>query len=62
MDYNTIRMKVMYTNIGVPRELMEKVEQIVSTSKLGYRTRSEFIIEAVREKVQQIAKIQEAGA
>ncbi|MHB1439971.1 MAG: ribbon-helix-helix domain-containing protein [Cuniculiplasma sp.] len=40
-----------YTNVSIPNDLIEKVEGIVSGSKFGYRNRSEFIIEAVREKV-----------
>ena len=40
-----------YTNISIPNDLLNKVEQAISVSHLGYRNRSEFIIEAVREKI-----------
>ena len=39
-----------------PHDLVLKVEKAISTCDMGYRNRSEFIIEAVREKVQQIMK------
>jgi len=61
MYYKNERGKIMYTNVGIPRDLMEQVEQIISTSRLGYRTRSEFIIEAVREKIEKTAKKQEVA-
>ena len=54
--------KVTYTNVSIPDDLLEKVEQVVSGSRFGYRNRSEFIIEAVREKVQQLSKIKEVQA
>ena len=59
MDYKIERRNRMYTNIAVPNDLIEKVERIVGSSKLGYRSRSEFIIEAVRDKVRDVSKMQE---
>lgn len=44
----------MYDTIKIPHGLVIEVEQVVRESKLGYRNRSEFIIEAVREKVMQL--------
>ena len=49
----------MYDTIKLPHDLVLKVEKAISTSEMGYRNRSEFIIEAVREKVQQITKMEE---
>ena len=43
--------KVSYTNVSIPNDLLQKVESVISSSNMGYRNRSEFIIEAVREKV-----------
>lgn len=43
--------KVSYTNVSIPNDLLRKVESVISSSNMGYRNRSEFIIEAVREKV-----------
>ena len=51
MYHNKEVKKVAYTNISIPNDLLNKVEQAISVSHLGYRNRSEFIIEAVREKI-----------
>lgn len=48
----------MYDTIKMPHELILRIEKLVSSSEMGYRNRSEFIIEAVREKIQQIAKME----
>ncbi len=60
--YNTDGERKMYDTIKVPHDLVLKVEKAISTSDMGYRNRSEFIIEAVREKVQQLSKIKEVQA
>ena len=49
--YNTDGERKMYDTIKVPHDLVLKVEKAISTSDMGYRNRSEFIIEAIREKV-----------
>ena len=51
MYHNNEVRKMTYTNVSIPNDLLEMVEQVVSGSRFGYRNRSEFIIEAVREKV-----------
>jgi metal-responsive CopG/Arc/MetJ family transcriptional regulator len=48
--------KVSYTNVSIPNELLRKVESVISSSEMGYRNRSEFIIEAVREKIMKETK------
>ena len=53
---NTNGERKMYDTIKLPHDLVLKVEKAISTCDMGYRNRSEFIIEAVREKVQQIMK------
>lgn len=41
-----------YANIKIPEDLAKLIEKLISEHKeLGYRNRSEFIIEAVREKI-----------
>ena len=52
--YKTKEGKQMYDTIKIPHGLVLEVEKAVSESKPGYRNRSEFIIEAVREKVMQV--------
>ena len=49
--YGTKEGKKMYDTVKIPHGLTLKVERVVRESEMGYRNRSEFIIEAVREKV-----------
>ncbi len=37
-----------YTNISLPKDLAEKIDKIIQKSKKGYKTRSEFVKDAVR--------------
>ena len=44
-----------YVNIKIPEELAALIEKIIFENKeLGYRNRSEFIIEAIREKIRSL--------
>jgi len=40
-----------YTNIPLPDELAKQIENVINTAKLGYKTKSEFVKEAVRERL-----------
>lgn len=40
-----------YTPVSVPQELVEDVDRLISAGLFGYRSRAEFIMEAVREKL-----------
>lgn len=40
-----------YTNIPLPDELAEQIDRLIRTANLGYKTKSEFVKEAVREKL-----------
>ena len=43
---------VSYTTVKIPDPLLKEVERIITSQKnLGYRNRSEFIVEAIREKI-----------
>ncbi|MFH1683095.1 MAG: ribbon-helix-helix domain-containing protein [Candidatus Woesearchaeota archaeon] len=37
-----------YKNIALPSDLIERIDIIIQSSKLGYKTRGEFVKEAVR--------------
>lgn len=46
-----------YTHIAVPTDLIVAVVKIIDTHpQLGYRSRSEFIIEAIRERIKEVEK------
>ncbi|RLJ03754.1 MAG: CopG family transcriptional regulator [Candidatus Aenigmatarchaeota archaeon] len=46
-----------YSNVSIPTELFKEVEKIVKDKFLGYRSASEFVIEAVRRRVEEIEKL-----
>ncbi len=41
-----------YVNVSVPSELVDLVDKTWKKSKKGYRSRSEFVISAIRDKVE----------
>ncbi len=44
-------MRKKYTNIAIPEELAKYIDDYVKKSKLGFRSRAEFAIEAIRQKL-----------
>ena len=40
-----------YINIPLPDELAKQIENVINTAELGYKTKSEFVKEAVRERL-----------
>ncbi|MEM2342359.1 MAG: ribbon-helix-helix domain-containing protein [Candidatus Bathyarchaeia archaeon] len=40
-----------YISVKIPKELMDEIDKIVSSGILGYRSRMEFIKDAVRDKI-----------
>jgi Arc/MetJ-type ribon-helix-helix transcriptional regulator len=47
-----------YRSVRLPEELIEKVEDIIKKGDLGYKSKSEFIKEAIREKLEKIREQQ----
>ncbi|MBU2637372.1 MAG: ribbon-helix-helix domain-containing protein [Nanoarchaeota archaeon] len=45
-----------YTNIPLPDDLIKQIESIIEKLELGYKTKSEFVKEAVREKIIKISE------
>lgn len=43
-----------YRAVKIPEELFRRAEKIVESSGLGYRTVSEFVIEAIRRRVEEL--------
>lgn len=43
-----------YISVKIPKELMDEIDRIVSTGMLGYRSRMEFIKEAIRDKIREL--------
>ena len=48
-----------YTTVQIPNALLREVEKVITEYKnLGYRNRSEFIIEATRRRIEEIKKVE----
>lgn len=49
-------MRVRYVNISITEDLAKKIDEHMEKSKEGYRSRAEFISEAIRLRLN-IAKL-----
>ena len=47
-----------YTNIPLPDELAKQIESVINLAEFGYKTKSEFVKEAVREKLIALSKFE----
>ena len=45
-----------YINIPLPDELAKQIENVINTAELGYKTKSEFVKESVRERLIELAE------
>lgn len=44
-------MRKKYTNVAIPEELAKFIDRHIEENKLGFRSRAEFVIEAIRNKL-----------
>ena len=49
-------MPKRYVNVKIPVELADEVDKILDKKLLGYRSRAEFVAEAIRDKLIQVRK------
>jgi len=47
-----------YTNIPLPNELVKQIDYFIKHGQCGYKTKSEFVKEAVRQKIADIIKLE----
>lgn len=47
-----------YTNIPLPNELTKQIDHFIKHGQCGYKTKSEFVKEAVRQKIADIVKLE----
>jgi len=45
-----------YKNIALPDDLVGKIDSVIKNSRLGYKTRGEFVKEAVRSALKELSK------
>lgn len=44
-------MRKKYTNVAIPEDLAAFIDDFIKKNKLGFRSRAEFVIEAIRNKL-----------
>ena len=45
-----------YKNVALPNDLIERIDSVIKNSKMGYKTRGEFVKEAVRGLLKELSK------
>ncbi len=43
-----------YVYIAIPQELAEKIDEVINSERFGYRSRGEFVVEAVRKRLEEL--------
>lgn len=51
-----------YLNVRLPRELIAEIDRLVDRKALGFRSRAEFVADAIRRRVEQIIDLERATA
>ncbi len=51
------KQKQPYSYVGIPKELYDEIERLITNKGLGYRSVAEFVRDAVREKILEILSI-----
>jgi len=46
------KMRKKYTNVGIPEELAKEIDSLIKKLKMGFRSRAEFVTEAIRQKIE----------
>lgn len=49
-----MKMRAKYVNVSITEELANLIDESIKKSKLGYRSRAEFLSEAAREKIEKL--------
>jgi len=52
-----LRMVTKYTNVGLPDDLIKQIDMVIKNSKLGYKSRGEFVKESVRKSLKELIKL-----
>ena len=46
--------KRTYTTVSIPLSLMERIDEVITSGKHGYRNRSDFILDATRKRLREL--------
>jgi len=47
-----------YLNVRLPKQLIAQVDRIVDRKALGFRSRAEFIADAIRRRLEEILELE----
>ncbi len=50
-----------YVGVRLPKELIAEVDRLVNRRALGFRSRAEFIADAIRRRLEDIVRIEKAA-
>jgi len=50
-----------YLSVRLPRELMTEVDRLVDRRAFGFRSRAEFIADAIRRRLEQIVELERSA-
>ncbi len=46
-----------YGNVALPEDLLKQIEDVLNNAKFGYKTRAEFVKEAVRVSLKELRRL-----
>ena len=50
-----------YVGVRLPKELISEVDRLVNRKALGFRSRAEFIADAIRRRLEEVVAIEKAA-
>ena len=45
-----------YTSVQIPVKLADAIDKTIELSGMGYRSRSEFIMDAIRRRIEEVSQ------
>ncbi len=51
-----------YVGVRLPKELVAEIDRLVNRKALGFRSRAEFIADAIRRRLEEIVTIEKTSA
>lgn len=45
-----------YTSVQIPRKLADSIDKTIEQSGMGYRSRAEFVIDAIRRRIEEMRR------
>jgi metal-responsive CopG/Arc/MetJ family transcriptional regulator len=50
-----------YVGVRLPKELIDDVDRLIDRKAMGFRSRAEFIADAIRRRLEQILALEKAS-